>query len=268
MVPLAAQQAPRAVLSPELLLEGLRDLKWVGRKVVRAYKKKRPTTKPKGSRKKAQRIGENVGSGNSRLVHTYSSGLSSISSDTLFNHEIALPQEGTTPAQRNRNLINLRGIKLCAEFNFPYYSASTAEQTTEWYLNCAVVVDKKDPIASGVTGTRFFRDSAGTDRGIDFAAVPDSLGKACLPINSDQYIVFFKKRYLLGAHPSQNSNSVLVDQYIPIDRQIRFTETNQPDTKFYFVYWFNRVGTTGVVPAVRGTIQYRHITYFKQTCEC
>ena len=272
MVPAARASAP-FVLTPELIQEAYKDLKWTGRRIGKAYKKrkrnytarKRRTT-PTSIGDPSSRIGSDLGSSNAKRVHTYSAGALAFTDNTLFQHTLALPQEGTTPAQRQRNLINLRGFKLCLELNFDATVSVTS--ASELYVNVAVVVDKRDPQASSISDSRFFRDSTGTDRGIDFSAVPDSLGLHCLPLNSDQLLVFMRKKFRIRPNPQDGTNLALVDQYLPINRQIRFTETNTPDTRFHLMYWVARAGTTGVTPVTRGTVQYRHITYFKETCDC
>jgi len=273
MVPYAARGAAPVFLTPEMAQSLYNDSKWLARQGLKSFKKrKRNTPKKKSTSVKnpASRVGSDVGSSNSKRVHTFSAGPTSFSDDTLLQHELILPQEGTTPAQRQRNLINLRGFKLCMEFQTSNVVA-TAPSAYEYYVNIALLIDKRDPQNSTLSGTRFFRDSNGTDRGIDFAAVPDSLGKNCLPINSDQFLVFWRTKFKLASlHPSGDDKSWnhTIDQYIPINRQIRFTETNTPDTRFHVVYWINQVGTTGVTPVVRGTVAYRHITYFRETCDC
>lgn len=268
MVPAGRAAAP-FVLTPELIAEAYKDLKWTGRNIAKAYKKRKRNPSKRGAsrsniRNPASRIGSNVGTSNSRKVHTYSAGVVNISDDTLFQHVLTLPQEGTSPSQRNRNMINLKGFKLCMEMVL----SSAGAGAREYYINVAVLVDRKDRASSSLPSSRFFRDSDGTDRGIDFAAVPDSLGKNCLPLNSDQFFVFMRKKYRIKPAESDGRNTLLIDEYLPINRQIRFSETNTPDTRFHFVYWLNRTASAGVTPTVIGTGQYRHITYFNETCEC
>lgn len=267
--------APRTLLTPELLREAYKDLKWTGRQIGKAYKKRKRN--PMRSRTRnvgwsrgniespASRVGSNVGVSNAKKVHTFSAGTTPFSNDTLLQHELALPQEGITPAQRQRNLINLRGFKICMEFD---YDASLTSLASEFYLNVAVVADKRDPQTTTISGTRIFRDSNGTDRGIDFSAVPDSLGLNCLPLNSDKLLVFSRKKVKVLINPQNGTNSKTMEYYVPINRQIRFTETNTPDVTFHVIYWTARIGTSGNPPVSVGTVQYRHITYFRETCEC
>jgi len=122
--------------------------------------------------------------------------------------------------QRQRNMVNLRGFKVCMEVE--------NTSTRPLYFNIAIVVPKSQ---GNVTTDDFFRQRDGS-RGQDFNTVNlSSLELHCLPINVDKYHVLCHKRFLLNrpaAGASLNrefgSSFKTIMFYQKYNRQVRYAE--------------------------------------------
>lgn len=231
--------------------------RWAAGKIQRNWRAKRAARRSVGhpvGQSNAKRHDDNV----SNAVGFY---------NRLYSHPITWPSRGTNLDQRIRDVINLRGIKVCAEF----HTTSTGTNE-EFYVNYAIVTDKRRPNDATLADTHFFR---GTDqqRTVDFNSNQVGLGihKHCIGLNTDRFTVFMHRRWKMttgGSHNHILPTTKTIMKYIPIKRQIRFNEDNTPDTKFWAVWWYTLVGTTQA--NIEGTADIVHmnqhfVKYYRET---
>lgn len=183
----------------------------------------------------------------------------------LNSVEVTNIPEGNSINQRERQMANLRGFKMCLEVR--------NVRDEPLYFNLAVLAPK-GATASVVTAD-FFRGST-DDRAQDFDATAlNSNEFHCLPINSDKYVVLLHKRYRLGPSPgatlytNENSNNFLnIDRYVSLKRQLRWSSGEQSAEvgRVYVVYWasvFN--GASGAPPLLNAySVSRRYVTYWKE----
>lgn len=219
--------------------------------------------KRSAAKRKARRnVGESVGTSTAKRTPTQSTGVQNQADRVLHYQELILPNEGTTPDQRTRNIINLRGFKLCQEFKT---GTGTPSGLGYIYLNVACVSSKTDPTSNSVSTNHWFRGN-NDDRAVDFDVVGSSIDLHCRPINTDRWNIFFHQRMKLGAGGNDVSKKTIpFMKWVTINRQIRFTDTNQPSTRFFVVWWYAVDGTDRVTTAANVVnTQWSHITYFRE----
>lgn len=189
-----------------------------------------------------------------------------LASRTLANFAITdLPHTTSNAANmRQRNLVNMRGVKVCWEIR--------NLQTFPMYFHWAIVVPKKE---DGITATDFFRDPYGSSRGVVFDSALTGIELDCNNINSDRFTIMCHKRYLLAPttpttfNENGNLNYRKFHRYQKIGRQFRYDNTGDSiaeNGRAYVVYWcapFMNQGTTGA-PANQIQFTYRCITYFRE----
>lgn len=233
------------------------------RTIQRAYRK------AARRRKEARGIGQRVGTSSAKTKENTSSAASAVlqrSDRTLYDDQILYPAFGDLINERERRIINLRGIKICMEI-----SASTnmliggAYRDRYLYVNVALVVHKKNPTATTITEDNWFRGNAG-NRGEDFTGITSSIGKSCTPINTDEYHVFMHKRFTLGGEAVETRPTVKrVMEYVKIGRQIRFDAESQPDTRFFLVWWAALAGEDTATPFTSMfKAQWRNTLYYRE----
>jgi hypothetical protein len=172
--------------------------------------------------------------------------------------------EGNSINQRERQMVNMRGFKICIELR--------NIRDDPLYFNLAVIAPK-GATATPVTPD-FFRGST-DDRAIDFGTALTSNEFHCLPINTDKYVVLLHKRYRLGPSPgatlytNENSNNFLnIDRYVSLKRQLRWSKDEQSaeSGRVYVVHWAAAFGaSTGTLPAANSySMSKRYISYWKE----
>lgn len=172
------------------------------------------------------------------------------------------------PNRRQRNIVNVRGIKLCFEI------MNIGDGPL--YFNWAIIASKK---GGAPTTADFFRnvDSSAT-RSTDF---PNGAGMSgiqmwCATINTDIYTVLCHKRYRIGtsnnglsqyAQQVQNNNKS-VRKYMKIRRQLRFDGDldNEPsEGQLYLVKWMAPYNTSSLVgKSVVATWTAHSHVYFRE----
>lgn len=165
---------------------------------------------------------------------------------------------------RQRNIVNVRGIKLCMEVQ--------NLQEVPLYVNIAVLSNKQ---GANVQTTDFFRGD-GVQRAADFtASTINGLEYHCRPINIDKYHVWWHRRYRLNALAQLNNDSTNgktyfnIDKYLKINRQFQFLnnadtipENNAPQ----LVWWCSVFMSSDVTPVLTNAMQMtqRAIVYFRE----
>lgn len=173
--------------------------------------------------------------------------------------------DGTTVQEeinaRQRDICYVAGAKICFQFcNENVGVADVAE------VNMALLTPR---CGNTVSGTDFFRSSE-LERSRDFDSTLSSMEFNCLPINSDEYNVIWRKRFKVLPQVAQSNGKWMksVKMYIPIKRQFRFdnnaTTTDCPSP--FIVYWVDKQcsdgGTISAPSVVRLT--KRIVTYFRE----
>lgn len=178
---------------------------------------------------------------------------------------INMPHSGSNDINtRQRNIVNVRGIKLCMEVQ--------NLQEVPIYLNVAVLSNKQ---GANVQTTDFFRGD-GVQRAQDFTATTiNGLEYHCRPINIDKYHCWWHRRYRLNALAQTNADAengktyFNIDKYIKINRQFQFLnnadvipENNAPQ----LVWWCSVFMSSDVTPVLTNAIQMtqRGIVYYRE----
>lgn len=275
LVPYAARLAPRATLGAYRIYNRRRNFAVAGR-VARigfnmakyAYKRRRRAVYRMRKRRRFSPPNPSSGTATSKRHQIrLDAGGTAIGTRSLISENLAAIPHSTanTIDERQRNILNLRGTKLCFEV--------TNNTDDPLYFNCAVIVPK---LSSAVTTTDFFRGSTG-ERAEDFGVALTGLQFHCLPINSDKYHILWHKRYKLRPlnnstgtqRATSGSNYMNIEKYIKYKRQIRFTgnsDTNAEGGAPFLVFWGARFDTASGTAVTAGgfTVQRRFISYFKE----
>jgi len=183
----------------------------------------------------------------------------------LYSKEITAIEQGVEPNERNRDILNFRGVKICCLFR------NTANDSC-LFLNYAVISPK---IANNVGLQGFFRSNA-NQRAVDFddTANLTSMDYHCRNINSDLYNIITHKRLKLAARQATTQNvggyTARVMRYIPIKRQLRYDQIGELGEKcttpIFFIWWYDIEGLgVGVSPNSYDYLMtdLRLITYFR-----
>lgn len=188
---------------------------------------------------------------------------------TIYDFNVTLVPKTTTNVidQRQRDLINMRGVKICMEV-----TNNTADPL---YFNLAVI-SPRNKAAVVVSNTNFFRANVAS-RAVNFDSTSlNGLDYACRPINTDEFIVLRHWRYTLigtdntsGTVAMSGKNTRVIMKYVPIKRQIRYDSSSNPiNGNVFVVYWAAKYASpSGVSPVAN---QYNTtqelITYFREPC--
>lgn len=260
----AMESDPVALLYPMLY----KDTKWAARKIGRGLSKAYRARKQRAAKKrkltKYPEIGEPVKISHVKRHQTFQQDPTNSDTRTLYSNELTDIQANVNSEDRQRALINCKGIELC-------YHITNINQPP-LYVNCAVIAPKHG--SSGVSTTDFFRANDGT-RGQDFSIALGALEFHYLPINTDKYIVMRHYRHVLGGQtdlsPSYNadtgpSNYLTKKIWLPINRQLRFdnSASNSCNTPIYFVWWFDAVNVASgsAVATARCQMSFMHTMFF------
>ena len=214
------------------------------RTIRRAWKKSsRARARARARRSVGQRVGT---SSTKRIALGTGDAASQLNRPDRFlnTQQVPFPFEGTTPENRERNLINLRGIKLCFEFSAGQeLLIGGAYRDRQATINLAVVSNKKQSASGVFDNTHFFRALDGLHRAEDFDTVSRSIDFHCRPINSDEFNVHAHHRTVIAGEAVESIPTVRrIMKYIPIKRQIRFDVSGVPDTRIWVVWWVALAG--------------------------
>jgi len=214
-----------------------------------------------------KRVGERIGTGPAKRHETNVD-------DTLTTRELRsdpllnIPA-GTALNQRQRDIVNFRGIKVC--MSLVLNSGLNTGNGEHVYVNVAVISPKADNLTGddAVPTAEFFRGNA-DDRAQDFDSTQlSSLEFRCLPINTDKYNVHKHIRFMLGPYAStEGKNTKTLEFYVKVNRQIRYEATNaNPEGKaMYLCYWACFQDDAAGTGQATGQInhQLRLVRYFRE----
>jgi len=164
--------------------------------------------------------------------------------------------------QRNRDIIHLKGIKLCLN------CVSASDQPL--YFNVAVVVPKFDQSNATIPVTDFFRGNA-NGRGTNFSTTLSALELNTLPINSDKYHVLYHRRMTLGPpgttggyNTDANRCYTTINKWIKVNRQIHYENNVPVNGRVQLAYWcdeFDR-GTGDLAQPSTMFVGEHHVMYY------
>lgn len=209
-------------------------------------------------------VGEAVGTGTSKVRVYQNTSTENLSTRTLYSDELTNIPAGDERNERERNLVNLRGFKICATV----YTRGSVPL----YVNLAVLAPKvnQNPPAT----ENFFRNP-GQQRGQNFSNALTAMEFHCLAINTDKYTVLRHKRYRLGQAATStqfethggNPSYMNINWWIPMKRQLRYedrTNDSPVDGICFFTYWFDRLNANGGSSPFAEVSMQRYITsYFR-----
>lgn len=184
----------------------------------------------------------------------------------LYRDNAIVITKGTGLDDRERDLVNIRGVKLQAQYN----------NDTTLPVTCHIALIQ--PRKTQAVGTDdFFRGTLGTRRGVDFTSFLTGLEQNCMHINTDLYTVLFHKRFILG--PADNATNTAIsstrhptfkvfNRYVRINRQVRFAgdDTTPIDGNLVWVRWYVRWNQTGgQASAATMTVNERMTVLYRET---
>lgn len=273
LVPYAAGELFKAAGSPTAMEIGMAVGQALGTaaasKTSEYFRRDKPKAysarKPKKKGRNMGRVGERVGSANTKW-DTLSVDYTNMTPETKNQLQLLniVKTDGSSAYDRRlKDQLNFRGIKFCMNFR-----CEGALGTAKAMLNIAVISPKADLTSNtAIPNTDFFRDPTGTRRSIDFGdAALNSLDYYCNAINTDKYVVHKRLKHLIGpAGSSEGMKEKYLEFYVPVNRQIRYeaTTANPEGKNMYLVWWFS--ASDGGTPLNSVRFAYRVTRYFKET---
>lgn len=204
------------------------------------------------------RIGMPVGRDRSR--HTQTNRVLDLRNDrTLYQYDISQIEQGPNPNQRQRDMVNFRGTRICLN--------AINITNDRIFLNYAIVSPKSNVV---IDPAEFFRSNA-AQRGVPFDS-PDlsSMDYHCRPLNTDVLNVVTHKRIILNRDitGTASARAATVMRYVKIRRQLRYAnfdgEIEFCTTPIYFIWWCAREGGgPAETPDSSVRIDLRLISYFR-----
>lgn len=213
------------------------------------------------SRFSRRNIGERVGTSNVKNFEI--AGTQQINTRTLYSATLVAVGRGPGISERMRDVINLRGF----DINFDVRNDQT-DPNKVMFMNIAVLAPK-DRLDIDVQD--FFRSQSDlNERALDFSIFRTAVQFHRLPVNTDKFTILKHKRYTLN--PKQagiRGFRFSTKMYIPLKRQLAYagTANSTCTTPVFMVWWCDYMfNDTNQQPEVNSaTIQYRVVTYFRET---
>lgn len=225
---------------------------------ARPYKRKRITYTPR------------IVAWPARQGNTKTNGFVTFNTDTentrtLYWRELTDISKGSEIDDRERDLINIRGFKICM------MTWNVSNEPT--YFNWAIITPKGcSGLGEGnsVSDSNFFRGYDDT-RELDFSPSLSAIQFHCNAINSDVWTVLKHKRHILGEDTTgtftlrnRYPNAKLIMRYFKMNRSVRYND-GRCTTPVFWVWWYDKINANGgalAEPDLRA--QWRRITYFRE----
>jgi len=188
--------------------------------------------------------------------------------NALNFHDITDINKGTDINARLRGVINCRGFK----YHLIFWNK---QGITPMYLNVAMVAPKNILSANVVTPVAFFRAN-GNQRATNFATLGDTTFQNHVRcINPDDYTILWHKRTILapnsytaaGGNMGSSRAIRTFRGYTKLNRQITYDDPESPnatDGRVGLVYWFGRVGDTGLPNVNEVETNVKVLMYYKE----
>lgn len=244
------------------------------RRVYRRYKKRGNKT----TRKARREFGHPVGTSSAKKTNqVLSTSFLNMNTRTLYSIPLTRISFGDSTQQRERNIVNFRGCKICMEFNH----ADTVAQPL--YLHVAVLSNPKQEInfsggagwSSVVSMDDFFRGSGSGSRTLNFD-LATNFEMHCNPINTDSINVHWHKKYRLDVNAGGYDKIPFrgymnFDKYLKINKQIRFDGTTiQSEDQIHLVMWCSQFHDFSLTPSASTAItaNTKIMAYFREPKVC
>lgn len=263
---LASRYGPLAYRAGRMFARNYRKryAKRGGRPYLRGGKSRMIKTRAKYQKFSTSRVGEAIGTSESKSVTTHDVTLSGRNTRVLYDVRLTTVTKGDNRNQRERNIINVGGFKITF--------AVRNDRTVPGHFHLAVLSPKD---STSLVTSDFFRSPSDT-RAVDFGLPLGDLSMDNLPINSDKYQILRHKRYTLmpsanNANWQSNSgnNFTTIRWYVKLKRQLRYeenTDTIPQSGEVFLVWWISHMGdNTGDAVTTDGyEIGYRTEMYFRE----
>lgn len=233
----------------------------------RRFKRGRTRATNRGNKRRVrQRIGERPGTSSAKRAGITDD--RTIATRTLYDVQLLNLGKGQNIDNRERNVVNFRGVKCCLSF----VNKAATVNGQHLYVNYAVVTPKASDDKIGIDMANFFRGT-GVDRGVDFGIGLSALEFRCLNINTDKWDILKHKRIQLAPYSSnEGANCRTSEFYLPVNRQIRYqTDGQLPVAKqLFLIYWCDYQDTPATTAAANNVcdVQLRVVKYFKEPANC
>ncbi len=252
------------------------------RVIQRAYRRYRRYKKRKrGYKPSKSYIGERVGSSNAKSSYTHKIQDDDDTKSLNFVNVTLIDRadQGINHlAHRQRNVINMRGFKVC------FMARNNLQQPM--LFNMAVLIAKGQKITSlADMSADFFRNSSlqelasANSRTTDFSTTLNSMELHCNPVNTDKFVVLKHWRKRIGPNDETgeggsyntqaSKNWLVIDRYVKVNRQIRYSDDNQTPINgdIFLVWWFAPFlsSTTSNPVADALTKQLHTVAYWRET---
>jgi len=208
------------------------------RRGFRSYRLRRRSRQPARTR-----VGMPVGTATARVQQVNQVlPIANQTSRTQYIREITDIAQGSAPNERNRDILNFRGVKICCNF-------INESLGVNLFVNYCIISPKS---GIDVDEQDFFRSHV-ANRGVDFNS-PNltSMDYHCRNINSDRYNIITHKRLKLASQNASLQNGSLrysyaVQRYVKIQRQLRYNNLSDElgekcTTPIFFVWWYDAEG--------------------------
>lgn len=216
------------------------------------------------------RIGTPVGTCTSRRRETVRLLPAGQKSDrTLYAYDVTAIPQGTGQDERDRDLLNFRGIKICWDV------INTTDPIRPVFVNYAVVSPKNQAF---IDESQFWRSNA-TNQALRWdEPTLSSMDYHCRAINTDKYNVLTHKRFILAPVDSNGqwagTCNRRVMRYVKVKRQVRYnlfsngedppTNVEKCTTPIFFIWWCCREGYGGETDAADAVVcDLRVVSYFR-----
>jgi hypothetical protein len=192
-------------------------------------------------------------------------GSNSVILATLTTSDLPWPLRGADGTNfRDSNLIYVKGIKICRQFEYDVASGSQALNKADigpivvhWCL-LQLKNDEGTGEISSELPQRFFRDNSQDGRTRDFnnagPVVPAvwDMAKNCLPINpNDKVRILTRKKKTLIARGGGQNNTARgsywkLEKYYPVKKRFNFAGANSafPSQRIFEVFWYEAMSET------------------------
>lgn len=222
------------------------------------------------------RVGEPLGYGNAKTTVVGGWSDTTVNTRTLYANELTQITRGPNINERTRDVVNLLGFSIKMHF--------TGRFTVPLYFNIAIIAPKSPDRSiapwntspgSATTLADFFRNH-GNVRGHAFDTNRTPIQFHNLPINTDEYEVFTRRKFYLfpnsgaGGYPvGSRVNFTKKNFYVKIKRQMRYDSISSSScqTPIFIVWWCDRLDLAagGLVENDVAWSQMYAVAFFKET---
>lgn len=258
-------------------------MRYAAKRIQRAWRKRRYTRRAGYRKAKRRRVnnikksnighrarkklGDPIASSNcKRCLVDSGSELDQYDTRTLCFNSLTTLERGDSNHQRERSIINVRGIKI----NVMFQNAAAAKML---FVNFAIV-SPKDCITGIPDGTNMFRAHL-ANRWRDFSSSMNAYERHIAQFNTDRWLIHYHKRFKLAPSDVDVSCRQIrtIKKYIKIGRQLRYQDeadgnTTEPiNGAIYAMFWCDFTDNNRAANPTADQLLHTSNTviYFKET---